>query len=137
MKDLNIKCTYCSRKAKLTRARDLPSPVIYNEGYLKKNDVYVWYCDKCEAFVVARRNTFEPLGRLAKKDLRRYRYKLHLRLDRIWKEGKLTRTQVYHRLANGMNKPIGKCHIGDFNMKECRKAESIIAEMEKYTRNYC
>ena len=132
-----VKCTYCGKDAELKRARDLPSSIVREEGWLKENDVYVWLCDKCEAYVVARKDTFEPLGRLAKKELRRFRHYLHFRFDKLWQEGKLTRTQAYHRLANGMNLPISKCHIGNFNMKECRKAERVIWQIEKYTRNCC
>jgi hypothetical protein len=121
----------------LVRARDIPSPQLHNGSHLKKIDANVWYCKKCVALVMARKGTNEPVGRLANARLRSYRCRLHLRLDKLWKFHNMSRTRIYHILASKMNIPFSKCHIGNFNMKECRKADKAITWIENYVGKYC
>lgn len=134
---MNVKCPYCSGQAKLVRARDLPSSELSEFSYLKQEDTEVWYCEKCSALVLARKDTKEPLGRLGNKELRAYRRVLHQRLDAIWMKRKVPRKDVYNILASKMKIPYSQCHISNFNMKQCRKAEQAIAWMEKYVGKYC
>ena len=134
---MKVKCSYCGKQALLVRARDIPSSKLNDCSPLKKNDMNVWYCEDCNALVMARKETNEPVGRLANYELRKFRYKLHNRLDKLWKERNVPRTRVYHVLAQKMNIPFSQCHIGNFNMKQCRKAEQAISWMEKYVGKYC
>lgn len=131
-----IKCPYCGQQATLTRARDLPSSVVGKLSWTRQNNAYLWHCTRCDAWVMAKRN-LKPMGQLANKELREFRYRLHLKLDKIWQGGKLTRKQVYGLLAQKMKMSDKRCHIGNFNMKQCRKAEKAIVEIENYVRKCC
>lgn len=125
-----IKCPYCGQQATLKRARDLPSSVVGFVSWTRKNNAYVWYCDRCDAWVVARKN-FKPMGKLANKELREMRYKLHLRFDELWKRGYLERNEAYDLLAKTIGIDRKACHIGNFNEGQCQRAEEALNTIEK------
>jgi hypothetical protein len=125
-----VKCSYCGQQAKLTRARDLPSSVVGFASWARTNNAFVWYCDRCDAWVVARRN-LKPLGKLANKKLREKRYKLHQRFDELWKRGYLERNEAYRLLAKEIGIKPERCHIGNFSEGQCQRAEEALNGIEK------
>jgi hypothetical protein len=61
-----------------------------------------------------------PLGRLANAQLRVAKQKAHAAFDPIWKGGKYSRREAYNRLAKGMRIPVEDCHIGMFDVDQCK-----------------
>ena len=59
----------------------------------------------------------------ANKHLRDLRIKCHNAIDKLWKYGVLTRTEVYNMLAFDMD--IKNPHIASFNVDQCKKLLSI------------
>lgn len=45
----------------------------------------------------------------------------HALFDPVWKSGKMTRTEAYTRLAKKLELPKGKCHIGMFDVEDCKR----------------
>jgi len=75
---------------------------------------------KCDAYV-GRHKDGRPLGRLANKELRSKKKEAHSFFDRIWKEGKVKRKELYKMLSEDLNIPKEFTHIGMFNKKTCIK----------------
>lgn len=83
--------------------------VIYGRDYGKWPKL--WYCNDCKAAVGCHPNTNIPLGRMADKETRELRKKVHDVFDRIWKSGSMNRSQAYEWLAQGLKIPAPDCHI--------------------------
>jgi hypothetical protein len=107
------KCPYCGKEVVLRN-----SDIIYGKSYGN-----VWMCSnwpKCDAYVGCHNGTKKPLGRLANKELRYWKKKAHYAFDSIWKSGRMDRSTAYSWLANKLNIPGNKCHIGMFDIDRCK-----------------
>lgn len=70
--------------------------------YPHREDLYdlnFFECPSCNNFVGTHKNSGKPLGTIASKELKQARIAIHRLLDPIWKNGTLTRTEVYRRLS--------------------------------------
>jgi len=90
----------------------------------------VMACRPCQAWVgFHQRKGGAPLGRLADARLRDAKKKAHAAFDRIWgKWHKLrgnARWAGYQWLARHMNLPEVECHIGMFDLDQCRAVVEI------------
>lgn len=83
------------------------------------------YCERCQAWVGCHGRSKRPLGRISDSLLRRSKQTAHAAFDPIWKSGHLSRTQAYEWLAQQMGLPVHRCHIGYFDVDQCRKVEAI------------
>lgn len=102
-KEYSVICPYCNREA----------PWVENkEKYGKNLGTYFmcYYCKTCDAYVGCRKNTREPLGTLANKDLRNLRKITKDFVDRLWINGG-QREQVFAYMNSffGFNIKINYC----------------------------
>lgn len=99
----------------------------------------VWACLPCRAWVGCHKGTTTPLGRLADRELRRWKMAVHAVFDPIWQarfqrkralDPKYTKAHArggrYKRLSELMGIPRKDCHIGMFDVERCKQAIAII-----------
>lgn len=75
-----------------------------------------WKCDRCGNHVGCHHKTqnwTQPLGCIPTKNIRRKRMAIHSLLDRIWKEKRMTRKELYAEMAKRMGKKA--FHVGALN----------------------
>ena len=132
-------CDYCSGEARL---------VFGDVIYPHRPDLFdkkFYYCKPCDAWVGCHARTEKPLGRLANKELRRFKQAAHAALDPLWqkrherkskadpgyKKG-MARGGAYKRLAKKMGIPIKECHIGMFTVEQCKQVIEICESGKLY-----
>ena len=122
MNDIEVICPYCNIQTELVRSVE-----IYGEG---SDYGYFWKCPDCNAYVGTHSGSKKhaPLGTPANEELRGRRKSLHEKFDPAWKDGNLTRSEAYAILADGMNMPVNRCHIGYFTIEDCILATKVIKE---------
>ena len=86
----------------------------------------IYLCRPCDSYVGVHKGTDNAKGRLANKELRKWKIDTHAAFDPIWKadlnkgEPKhVVRNRVYARLSKEMNLPITETHIGYFDIEQC------------------
>ena len=115
-------CPYCGQSTSLTKAND-----VYETTRL--NDIWVWHCKPCFAWVGCHKRSKEALGRLAKTTLRILRKDAHHWFDQIWKDRKImTRTECYGWLSGYLGIPPEYTHMAMFGEKTCLR---VIAASKK------
>jgi hypothetical protein len=72
---------------------------------------YVYHCEVCKASVGCHPGTFEPMGRMAGRRVRRLRHEAHVAFDQLWQGGLMNRTAAYRWLAEQLRIPFEWCHI--------------------------
>lgn len=124
-------CQYCGKEAEL-----VGGDKVYG-GNEKYNNISVWRCEDCDAWVGCHpenmrygRTGIEPLGTLAKQDLRDARRLVHSVFDPIWKEGAFSgpggRRKAYAELARRLEIPSEECHIAMFDIGMCQRALNVV-----------
>lgn len=120
------KCRYCQSK------------VIYT----KNNYGWIYKCTKCNAYVGCHKNTQVPFGTLANKELRTYRTYAHKYFDILWRYKKkrcndnYARHKAYAWLAKEMKINKNDCHIGYFDIDQCKQVIDICKPyVEKILKN--
>jgi hypothetical protein len=91
----------------------------------------VWVCSswpKCDAYVGCQKGTKKPLGRLANPELRFWKKQAHSVFDRIWKSGEMSRSDAYVWLSRTLSIHQDKCHIGMFDVEECKSVCRVVKE---------
>lgn len=123
---INVRCDYCGRPAEL-----VDSKVIYGKSYGHK----CYLCRPCFAYVGCHKGTNIPLGRLANAELRYWKMQAHAAFDPLWQYGKFRgcRNAAYAWLAERMNLPVEKTHIGMFDVGQCKKAIHICNNFRRYS----
>ena len=124
-----ILCPYCEGQAEFTSSKE-----VYNG----RNYGMIYLCRPCWAYVGVHKGTTEPLGRLANAELREWKIKAHGAFDTIWKERFITKSAVdpkykkgmarggrYKKLAELMVISRNDCHIGMFDVEQCRQVVEI------------
>ena len=117
-------CPYCDRVAELVKG-DRIYP--YRRDLHEK---HFYLCSVCDAYVGCHPGTSEPLGRLANELLRALKIHAHCAFDKLWRTSTMTRTQAYRWLAEQLDIPDSKCHIGMFDGEQCRRAIKACEERE-------
>lgn len=108
-------CPYCGKQAAY-----IDSKVIYGKSY-----GMIYLCCPCDAYVGVHEGTDRPLGRLANKDLRKWKMAAHEAFDPLWKSGRMKRAAAYQWLADLMELTRDETHIGMFDIPECMKVIAI------------
>lgn len=134
-KPVNVVCPYCREKAVLVTGKEI---------YANRKDLWnkkYWLCFPCDAYVGVHANSNRnvPLGRLANKDLRYWKTQAHLHFDPLWHKKMHTsgvraseaRSLGYAWLAKLMGVEKNKCHIGMFDVEQCKQVVDICS---KYLR---
>ena len=128
IKRLKIHCPYCGSLVTKRAAS-------YVYGKNAKPDTFLYVCDRypaCDSYVAAHTKSGLPMGTPANKTLRNKRIAAHKALDRIWKNGYMTKEQVYIWLQAKLDMPANVMHIGKLNEYYCNR---IIYECNRAYRN--
>jgi len=131
-----VTCPYCDNKATL----HINSGVVYGG----RNFGPIYLCDSypmCDSYVGCHPDTVKPLGRLANKELRKWKNTAHKYFDPLWKTGKINeiypvyvqggiRKKAYVWLSKQLGIKLDVTHIGMFDVDTCKE----VVEICKY---YC
>lgn len=131
-KKARVICPYCTDNAVLF----IDSTPIYG-----RNRGAAWACLPCRAWVGTHQNSknHAPLGRLANAELRAAKVHAHAAFDPLWKrkiaEAGSTkheaRDAAYTWLANQLSVRRSRCHIGHFDLDQCRRVVEICAPYQR------
>ncbi|NIA02348.1 MAG: hypothetical protein GWP15_03115 [Nitrospirae bacterium] len=111
-------CPYCKGKTEL-----IDSVKVYGRSY-----GMMYMCWGCKAYVGTHKGTKNALGRLANKELRKWKNRAHAEFDKLW-EGKMgKRSKAYRWLSNKLKIPHIYTHIGMFGVKTCKR---VVIEVKK------
>jgi hypothetical protein len=113
-------CNHCGQPAQWHDGRAV---------YPDRKDLYdrrFWVCWGCDAWVGCHRNSDHALGPLAKEDLRAARSAAHRAFDPVWQSGRMERSQAYDWLAQALEIPRARCHIGMLQMDECLRVSGLV-----------
>jgi ssDNA-binding Zn-finger/Zn-ribbon topoisomerase 1 len=129
-KPADLTCPYCGAKAKLVDSIAIYKTRSYGMLYVCTN------YPNCDAYVGCHPNTIQPLGRLADHNLRIRKHNAHSIFDTLWKGNKriMTRTKAYEWLSSELNIPIEECHIGMFDITQCKKVVEVCSKKKKEGR---
>ncbi len=120
-------CPYCWNNTEY-----VDSSFVYGKSY-----GMIYICKPCDAYVGVHKGTDKALGRLSNKELREAKKEAHFYFDKIAKTGLINkiwkeyipnignRNKAYLWLSSQMNIPQEDCHIGMFDVAECRKVVEI------------
>lgn len=120
-----VLCDYCGNPA-----------VLCDSGRVYHGRSYglIWYCAQDQAWVGVHKNNkaHAPLGRLANAELRRWKQNAHAVFDPLWerairKYGSKTkaRGRAYAWLAEKLGIPLEQCHIGRFDVAQCKQVVEV------------
>jgi hypothetical protein len=117
------KCPYCKKYTEY-----VDSSIIYGKSY-----GMVYLCRDCDAYVGVHDGTDKAKGRLADKNLRYHKKMAHKYFDNLWqrkmKKTKIrkghARAKAYKWLAEELGIDSKFAHIGMFNVKLCKKVQSL------------
>lgn len=121
-------CPYCGTPARMVKGAEL-YPNHPNEDLAGKN---FYRCAPCDAHVGCHAPNphmgfagTEPLGRMANFALRRAKNHAHRAFDPLWKQGFMKRRQAYAWLAQQLGIALEECHIGMFDIEQCRRVTDV------------
>jgi len=115
-------CHYCLDVVEIRHHDD-----IYGRAYGEWPWAYV--CVNCGAYVGMHPFTAIPLGTLADKATRDARKTCKPAFERLWKSGKMNRSEAYQWLAKKLGITVDKCHWGMFDAATCIRARDLCAGM--------
>ena len=122
-------CPYCNRPTQYVNSK-----IVYGK---KSNYGMIYYCKPCKAWVGVHPGTDIALGRLADSKLRKAKIAAHKAFDQIARTNLINkvwpkyipklnnRRKAYMWLAKQMNMTDEECHIGRFNILECKRVITI------------
>jgi hypothetical protein len=129
---VTINCDYCAQPAAL-----VTGDVIYPHRPDLAHKQFL-HCAPCKAWVGCHPGTTNPLGRLANAELRAAKIAAHDAFDPIWKARFAEKSQRdsgytrgmarggrYKKLAELMGISKKECHIGMFDVDQCRRVVEI------------
>lgn len=128
IKRIKIHCPYCGSLVTKRAAS-------YVYGKNAKPGTFLYVCDRypaCDSYVAAHTKSGLPMGTPADKTLRNKRIAAHKALDKIWKNGYMTKEQVYIWLQAKLDMSANVMHIGKLNEYYCNR---IIYECNRAYRN--
>ena len=111
-------CPYCHKAAEFVDSAEV---------YGGRSYGMIWLCRPCEAYVGCHPDG-KPLGRLADAELRQWKKNAHAWFDPLWKDGTMSRGKAYKWLCEAMSLPGEACHIGKFDVNQCKQVVAAIAE---------
>lgn len=112
-------CPYCESDSKLVTGLSI---------YPHRSDLAelsFYQCAPCEAYVGCHKGTTNALGRLANAELRQWKSIAHRVFDPIWRTGLIKRKEAYQALAREMGIEAKHCHIGMFDVDQCKAVYAI------------
>jgi hypothetical protein len=123
---VSVRCDYCKQPAQLV------SGVAIYPHRPDLSSLRFWQCEPCNAYVGCHKNSPRhiPLGRLANAELRLWKQNAHVAFDPFWKSGQMQRRSAYAWLADQMKIDFKDCHIGMFNVEQCKDVVRITKTRE-------
>lgn len=108
-------------------------------GYTIPNR-YPWFyvCTTCDARVSLHTNTYIPIGYLANRELRIERMNLKNSFKHLYSGDDCpfcSRGAAYSWLAQMMRLHPKNCHIGHFNLAQCKQAKEFISLLIKDSKD--
>ena len=122
-------CLKCDKKAELVTGEHIHP---FNEKYKKYNS---YICTACGDYVGCHEGTTKALGTLADKRLREKRIQVHKAFDQIWKNLSMSIKQAYIHLAEMLDIPLVKCHIGLFDLDLCQRVLEVVIWIKRNTKD--
>jgi hypothetical protein len=115
-----ITCHYCDQRAQLVGGEAIypHRPDLFDKKF--------YLCTPCNAYVGCHAGTANPLGILAKPELRVFKSRVHALFDPYWRDQSMRRSQAYQWLATGLRIPTAECHIGMFDEARCLAALAFL-----------
>jgi hypothetical protein len=132
---VRVLCDYCEQPAELVtgavmypRRPDLAGRMFHR-------------CTPCGAWVgcheagngPAPRDGTVPLGRLANAELRDWKGRAHAAFDPLWKGRLMRRRAAYLWLARKLGLDLEQCHIGMFQVHQCKAVVEVAREFMALT----
>lgn len=100
-----------------------------------------WECPQrgCDARVGVHKHSprAAPLGTLARAPLRELRRQVHEQFDPLWRGAHprfASRSAAYAWLAKFMGIPEQRCHVGEFDERQCWRALGAIFDLQEVSR---
>ena len=122
---IDIRCPYCGKPAEFVTG----SAIYPHRSDL--HDKQFYRCQPCEAWVGCHDGTPHPLGRLANAELRAAKIAAHAAFDPLWvNRGIGRRKAAYRWLADHLGIPPSRCHIGWFDLEQCRRVVEVVHAAE-------
>ena len=123
-------CPYCGKQAEY-----MDSKIIYHG----RSYGMIYICRPCDAYVGVHKGTDQPLGRLANRELRRWRNRAHAMFDPLWQKGRFRRRRndAYAWLAEKMGLPKEETHIAMFDIPQCKQVIQIMDDERRPSNEYC
>ena len=122
----DMSCPYCGKKAVFMTSK---------EYYGKDYGTNLYMCYPCDARIGTHQRTANPLGTMAKPELRKLRMEVHRLFDPMWKpkykgngKSQMTRSEAYRWLMDTMGIEKAKAHIGMFDEEQCRKLIAVLEQ---------
>ena len=122
----DLLCPYCGK---------IPLLVDSKEIYHGRSYGMIWLCRPCNAYVGTHKDSkdHKPLGRLANAELRKWKVITHDVFDKIWQKildekkysKHIARNYAYKWLSEKMYLDLSDCHIGMFDVPQCKKVVEI------------
>lgn len=113
---LNAKiCPYCKSETRVTTETE-----IYGKEYKGRKVICCVNFPKCDSYV-GTHDDETPLGKLADKELRKWKRKAHENFDKLWQDNLMTRSEAYKEMSKAMEIPQEYTHIGMFSVSTCKK----------------
>ncbi len=120
-------CPYCGSLSEY-----VDSSAVYGTSY-----GMIYRCRPCDAYVGVHEGTDKALGSLSNYELREARKEAHYYFNQIaltsminevhrhWIGDTTNRSKAYRWLSKQMNVPSDECHIGMFDVQNCRQVVEI------------
>ena len=115
-------CPYCGEATTYC-----DSAVIYGRSY-----GMIYRCEPCQAWVgVHKKHPKNALGRLANRELRKWKQAAHAHFDPLWKMSirKHARINAYCWLGQQMGLEEARTHIGMFNVEQCKNVVKLCRKL--------
>lgn len=115
---MNVKLTkliYCARCENNVIANQITGKEVYPHlSHLSK--LKFRECLECYGFVSSNKRTGEPLGIIATDEMKKLRMRIHETIDPIWKEGLISRSEVYTKMSRALG--ISRYHTANLRTLE-------------------
>jgi hypothetical protein len=131
----SITCNYCGGSATLVTGAEV---------YPHRNDLggkHLYLCKPCDAWVGCHPGTTKPLGRLANAELRAWKSRAHAAFDPLWRAKMLqgfckkhARDYGYKWLSEQLGIARYACHIGMFDVEQCKRVVEICKQYSSNLR---
>lgn len=120
-------CPYCGGKTEY-----IDTELIYGRSY-----GMAYRCKPCDSYCGTHKGTDRCLGRLANKELRKWKMKAHQKFDDLWRMSKREdrRKNAYRWMQEVMNLRRSRAHVGMFNVHQCKELIRHCDELVESLKN--